>query len=379
MIGVEESLLLVERNGRKKSIKGSNLTLLTQDDILLINRDGELQKVTWVDASTLSDIRDTDLFACWKDGVNYHLTGATFKELYPLPEMVIDYFHFNTNIKEDPLPIEDGSIISHSWKVSNAKDVHVDGVGWNWGSYAHEGRVSVTYTGDPGRQFLYILTATDFEGNVKTAQIEGVITGKKVKITKWDWPTGQKYYGEWCYGYWETKHAEKLDKNGYKVYANFNADTASGEESWRWYPTENGYQSMVGKAYSKYDDTTVSEQAWVYVKGFSINPSRIFDYSTNGKVGGNMRPKVDIPNEDKIYGASGTEMSVTWKLKGMTKGNEEATFGSVSNQIDSTRDREPRIYFKNRTRNGAITLEVEVVNSDNFEYARDSIQFTIGN
>ena len=83
MIGVEESLLLVERNGRKKSIKGSNLTLLTQDDILLINRDGELQKVTWVDASTLSDIRDTDLFACWKDGVNYHLTGATLKDLYP--------------------------------------------------------------------------------------------------------------------------------------------------------------------------------------------------------------------------------------------------------------------------------------------------------
>ena len=378
MTGAEESLLLVERNGRKKSIKGSNLSLLTQDDILLINRDNRVQKVRWVDPSTLSDIQDTDLFVCWKDDVNYHMTGATFKELYPLPEMVIDYFDFNTTNTERPLPIEEGSTVQHEWRVLNAKEVYLDGVGWHYERDTHEGRSNVAYSGPIGREFPYILTATDFEGNVITEEIKGIVVGPKVQITRWDWPTTTQKYGQVMTGYWATKNAEKLDKQGYKVYANFSGETASGSETWRYYPKESGYQSMVGKAYSKYDDSTVSAQAWIYVTGLSINPSYIFDHVTSGKVGGNMRPKVEITNENKIYDATGTEMSVTWKLRGLTKGDEEATFGSVSSQIDETRDREPRVYFKKKTRSGAITLEVEVVNSDNFEYARDSIQFTIG-
>lgn len=285
MTGAEESLLLIERNGRKKSIKGSNLDLLIQNDILLINRDKKVQKIRWVDTSTLTTIQDTDLFACWKDGTNYHMTGVTFKELY--------------------IP--------------------------------------------------------------------------KVQITQWEWPSGTEKYGAWMTGYWTTKNAERLEKEGFKVYANFSGDTASGSETWRFYPSETGYQSMTGKAYSKYDDSTVSTQAWIWVTGLSINPSTIFDYVTNGKIGGAFRPKVNIPNEDKIYAATETEMFTTWRLIGLTKGNEEASFGSGnSNQINETTDREPRVHFKKKTKNGAITLQCEALNSDNYERSRPEIKFTVG-
>jgi hypothetical protein len=379
MTGAGESLLLVERNGRKKSIKGSNLNLLIQDDMLLINRDDKVQKIRWVDAGTLSDIQDTDLFACWKDGVNYHMTGVTFKGLYPLPEMVIDYFDFNTSKTERPLPIEDGDTVQHEWKVSNAKEVYVDGVGWHYNSTKHERRENVTYSGPVGKEFLYTLTATDFAGNVKTDEIKGVVVAPKVQITRWDWPAGPQSYGQVMTGWWATKNAEKLEREGYKVYANFSGDTASGTETWRFYPIEDKWHSITGEAYSKYDDSTIETQAWVWVTGLSINPSTIFDYVTNGKVGGSFRPKVNISNENKIYSATGTEVHTTWRLLGLTKGNEEASFGTgSSNQINETTDREPRVHFKKKTKNGSITLQCECVNTDNYEYSRPEIKFTVG-
>jgi hypothetical protein len=286
----EDSYYVIERGGSKKKIYGLDLKdKLETGDILLLNRDGQLQTFKWGGPSSIDKIKDTDHFVCWHEphSRNYRVRGSKVKEMM-------------------------------------------------------------------------------------TPAIP------KVEITRWDWPTNTQNYGTEFTGYWATKHAEKLDREGYKIYANFGGDTASGSDTWRVYSTETKYHSITGKAYSKYDDSTVSTQAWVWVTGFSINPCTIFDHATSGMVGGAFRPKVSIPNEDKIYKASGTEMSTTWKLLGMTKGNEEASFGSTSNQINETRDREPRVVFKKKTRNGPITLQCEVINTDTWEYARPEIKFTVG-
>jgi len=226
---------------------------------------------------------------------------------------------------------------------------------------------------------LLLARQGDANYRVTGAAFKELFSGPKVQITQWDWPTTTQKYGTYFNGYWTTKHARRLERDGYQIYANFAGDTTSGTDEWRFHPTTTGYYTITGKAYSKYDDSTDSKTARIHCTGYSINPSTITDYK-NGMVGGSFRPKVIIPNEDTIYNLSGAEMYTTWTLVGLTPGNEEATFTSpdTSGQINETREREPRVALKKRTRNGPITLKCQVTNPDNFEYARPEVQFTIG-
>ena len=105
---------------------------------------------------------------------------------------------------------------------------------------------------------------------VSGANFQALLQGPEVQITKWSWGSGPGYhqYGQKINGEWETRNAKGLNKNGYKVYSNFDREYASGTDDWYFYPTEDGEHTITGEAFSKYDDSSVIKTATVLVRGY---------------------------------------------------------------------------------------------------------------
>jgi len=162
----EISYYVIERAGSKKRIKGLNLkTKLQTGDILLLNRNGQLQKFKWEGISSTLSIRDDDLFVCWygSDGSNRSVKGSRVKELMT-PAVKIDYFKFNTSSTANPTQIPLGTTMSHRWSVENARTVNVKATTWNWSSDKHTGSNSVSYMGVANH--TYTLDAYGWDGRV---------------------------------------------------------------------------------------------------------------------------------------------------------------------------------------------------------------------
>ena len=183
MTTAEESYYVIERGGRKKKIQGVHLAdKLEIGDILLLNRDGKVRTLEWLGLPSINYIKDSDHFVCWKDAPhnrNYRVRGSRMKEMMR-KAMVIDYFKFNTNDTSSPTMIPLGSSMAHKWKVTNAKTVYVNGVGWHWESHQHSDSVSISYMGVADK--TYNLDATDYSGNT----IRRSIHAKVYDDRKWD-------------------------------------------------------------------------------------------------------------------------------------------------------------------------------------------------
>ena len=215
---------------------------------------------------------------------------------------------------------------------------------------------------------------------VSGANFQALLQNPIVQITKWNWGSGSGWhqYGQRVNGEWETRNAERLNKNGYKVYSNFGGEYASGQDDCYFYPAEDGEQTIKGEAFSKYDDSSVIKIATVRVRGISINPARLQDTKDNLGTGYRMNPKLVMTNSSLLE-SKGNRLSCTWKLKGMTNGDEEASFEPdklVDEYYDSNNKNPPTVYRRGKTRNGPIELYAEGLNPTNYERARVSHYFT---
>lgn len=202
----------------------------------------------------------------------------------------------------------------------------------------------------------------------------------EVQITKWSWPEGSGYhqYGATINGEWETRHAKGLNRNGLKVYSNFDGEYASGVSELWFYPTVDGQHIIEGEAFSKYDDSSVIRTARVLVRGISINPASLQDTKDNITAGARMHPRLVMANSELLE-SKGGRLSCTWKLRGMTNGDEEASFEPdelVDEYYDSDNKSPPTVYRTSKTKNNFIELYAEGLNSHNYEHARVSHYFT---
>ena len=201
-----------------------------------------------------------------------------------------------------------------------------------------------------------------------------------VQITKWSWPGPPGYhpYGATIKGEWETRNAKGLNRNGYEVYSNFSGEYASGKSEFWFYPTEDKECIIEGEAFSKYDDSSVIRTATVLVRGISINPARLQDTKDNIPAGQRMNPRLVMANSELLE-SKGGRLSCTWKLRGMTQGNEEASFDPdklVDDYYDSNNKNPPTVYRTGKTKDNRIELYAEGLNSQNWERARVSHYFT---
>ena len=215
---------------------------------------------------------------------------------------------------------------------------------------------------------------------VSGANFQALLQDPIVQITKWNWGSGPGWhqYGARINGEWETRNAKGLDKNGYKVYSNFGGEYASATDEVYYYPAEDGERTITGEAFSKYDDSSVIRTATVLVRGISINPARLQDTKDNIPAGQRMNPKLIMANTELLE-SKGTRLSCTWELRGMTKGNEEASFDPdklVDSYYDSDNKNPPTVYRTGKTKNNLIELYAEGLNPSNYERARVSHYFT---
>ena len=215
---------------------------------------------------------------------------------------------------------------------------------------------------------------------VSGANFQALLQDPGVQITKWSWPGGPGYhpYGATIPGEWETRNAKGLNRNGYEVYSNFSGEYASGTSEFWFYPTEDKECIIEGEAFSKYDDSSVIRTATVLVRGISINPARLQDTKDNIPAGQRMNPKLIMANTELLE-SKGTRLSCTWELRGMTKGNEEASFDPdklVDSYYDSGNKNPPTVYRTGKTKDNLIELYAEGLNSTNYERARVSHSFT---
>ena len=217
---------------------------------------------------------------------------------------------------------------------------------------------------------------------VSGANFKGLLQDPNaVEITKWYWPAGWHPYGATIPGDWETRNAEGLNRNNYKVYSNFDREYASGQSEYWFWPTEDKECIITGEAFSKYDDSSVIRTASVWVRGISINPARLQDTKDNIPGGQRMNPRLIMANSELLE-SKGQRLSCTWKLKGMTKGDEEASFDPdklVDYYYDGENKNPPTVYRRDKTRNGPIELNAEGLNPNNYERARLSHYFTCEN
>ena len=376
----ERSYFLIERGGKKKRILGSNLDKLQKDDILIINRGDNLMRLRWEDKSTLSKIEDSDLFVIYSStlAANYRVTGKSFKDLIPLDPMVIDYYHFVGNDTQvQPYPIQQNEVVRHRWSVSNAKTVVVKN--GNLVFEEHQDDRRVTYGGNPGFEGSWVLTATDFEGNVITEEITYVMTGPKVQVTKFKCPGGVWHaYAAPLEIEWETRHAKDFEIDGWHQYAVYTGEYARDTYTTYRYPSEDRNYTIKGEAFSKYDDSTDYDVGTVYVRGISMVPGNLTNTKDNLSPGGKMHPQFSVNNSLHLENA-GASISRTWDLVGMTKNEEECSFaiGSlVDHYFDGDGKNPPTIHRRSKTKNGPITLRVEAVNSHNYERVRAEHKFT---
>ena len=214
---------------------------------------------------------------------------------------------------------------------------------------------------------------------VSGANFKGLLQDPNaVEITKWYWPAGWHPYGATIPGDWETRNAEGLNRNNYKVYSNFDREYASGQSEYWFWPTEDKECIITGEAFSKYDDSSVIRTASVWVRGISIKPVSLQDTKDNLIPGQRMRPTIVMSNTSSLE-SKGSRLSCTWDLKGMTKYDEEASFDPdklVDHYYDSDNKNPPSVYFRGVTRNGPIELRAEALNSTNYERERLSHRFT---
>lgn len=214
---------------------------------------------------------------------------------------------------------------------------------------------------------------------VSGANFKALLQDPKVQITRWNWPVGSWHeYRADIIGYWETRNAEGLNRNGYKVYSNFNEEYASGQTEFWFWPTEDRECIIEGEAFSKYDDSSVIATATVYVRGISINPASLQNTKDNLTAGARMNPTISMANSSLLE-SKGTRLSCTWDLRGMTEGEEEASFAPdklVDHYYDSDNKNPPTVYRQNKTKNGPIQLHAEGLNSNNYERARLVHYFT---
>ena len=215
---------------------------------------------------------------------------------------------------------------------------------------------------------------------VSGANFQALLQGPTVQITKWSWPGGPGWYqyGATIKGEWETRNAKGLNRNGYQVYSNFDREYASGSSEYWFWPTADKECIIEGEAFSKYDDSSVIRTATVLVRGISINPARLQDTKDNIPAGQRMKPRLVMANSELLE-SKGGRLSCTWKLRGMTKGNEEASFDPdklVDEYYDSDNKNPPTVYRTGKTKNNLIELYAEGLNSTNYERARVSHSFT---
>ena len=208
---------------------------------------------------------------------------------------------------------------------------------------------------------------------VSGANFQALLQAPEVQITKWSWGSGYGWYqyGARINGEWETRNAKGLNTNGYKENADFSGEYASGQDNWYFYPAEDGEQTIEGEAFSKYDDSSVIRTATVLVRGITINPAILQDTKDNIPAGARMFPKLVMANGDRLE-SMGNRLSCTWKLRGLTNGNEEASFEEdrlLVEYYDSDNKNPPTIYRTNKTKNGPIELYAEGFNPSNSERA----------
>ena len=219
----------------------------------------------------------------------------------------------------------------------------------------------------------YQVSGANFKGLLKDPNA--------VEITKWYWPAGWHPYGATIPGDWETRNAEGLNRNNYKVYSNFDREYASGQSEYWFWPTEDKECIITGEAFSKYDDSSVIRTASVWVRGISINPASLKHTKDNLAVGFKMYPQLVMANSELLE-SKGQRLSCTWRLKGMTNGDEEASFDPdklVDYYYDGENKNPPTVYRRDKTRNGPIELNAEGLNPNNYERARLSHYFTCEN
>ena len=216
---------------------------------------------------------------------------------------------------------------------------------------------------------------------VSGANFKALLQDPKVEITKWSWGHSPGYYhqyGQKINGEWQTKHAEGLNKNGYKVNAYFGQETAGGYDDCYFYPAEDGEFTIEGEAFSKYDDSSVIRTATVLVRGITINPAILKDTKDNIPAGARMFPKLVMANGDRLE-SMGNRLSCTWRLRGLTKGNEEASFDPDrlrDEYYDSDNKNPPTVYRTGKTKDNLIELYAEGQNPTNWELAPVSHYFT---
>jgi hypothetical protein len=372
MTGAEESLLLVERNGRKKSIKGSNLNLLTQDDILLINRDGKVQKIRFSSSSTYNAIQDTDLFACWKDDVNYHMTGVTFKDLLGKgPE--IEYFRHTL---DSPYTLCPGSSERYSlqWKVLGDTTCVIKSPNGSVFSYAKSGNIGVSVT-ELGT-FEYTMEATGSNGVVEIRKIS--FTTRCLNPTNTlSGPSSSTYGTSYTLNYTQSNHS-RGDLAGSSVY------DSSGSKTFTRYPTKEITYCSTLESYNCCG--SVRSTHCVKVPGFSVAPVSLSGVPSQPKKKEQFTVTPSYGNSSKLK-----NVEYKWELEsGIDSGFANFNGNAAGRPGQFTSDeRTPLIYVINNThsKNGnavsqppgklpdGVKLKLTVKNKDNNEESSTYVYF----
>ena len=374
MTGAEESLLLIERNGRKKSIKGSNLNLLTKDDILLINRDGKVQKIKFSSSSTYNAIQDTDLFACWKDDVNYHMTGVTFKDLLGKgPE--IEYFQHTL---DSPYTLCPGNSVRYNlqWKVLGGTTCVIK----HSNGYVY----STTQSGDMAINLSelatieYIMEATGSNGVVETRKISAT-TVCALPTNSLSGPSSSTYGTSYTLNYTQSNFSNG-DLAGSTTYK------SSGSQSYTRYPTKEITYCSTLTSYNCCGNKKSTH--CVKVPGFSVSPVSIGGVPSQPKKKDQFTVTPSYGNSSKLK-----NVEYKWELEsGIDSGfaNFNGNAAGRPGLFEST-DRTPLIYVINNTHsnNGSavsqppgklpdgVKLKLTVTNKDNNETSSSSVYFKI--
>jgi len=375
MTGAEESLLLVERNGRKKSIKGSNLNLLTQDDILLINRDGKVQKIRFSSSSTYNAIQDTDLFACWKDDVNYHMTGVTFKKLLGKgPE--IEYFRHTLG---SPYTLCLGYTHRYNlqWKVLGDTTCVIKAQNGNVLSTAQSGDLVITVDSLGTSEFT--MEAKGSNGVVETRKISAT-TVCALPTNSLSGPSSSTYGTSYKLNYTQSGHTTG-DLAGTTV------RDSSGSKTFTRYPTKEITYCSTLESYNCCGSTRATH--CVKVPGFSISPISFSGVPSNPK----KKDQFTVTPSHNTNSGKTNNVAYKWELEaGIDSGfaNFNGNAAGKPGLFEST-DRTPLIYCINNTHNkkgdavtnppgklpDGVKLKLTVKNKDNNESSSTYVYFKI--
>ena len=374
MTGAEESLLLIERNGRKKSIKGSNLNLLTQDDILLVNREGKVQKIRWVGASTSSNIQDTDLFACWKDDVNYHMTGVTFKDLLGEgPE--VEYFRHTL---DSPYTLCPGTSERYNvqWKVLGDTTCAIKATNGHVFSTAQSGSIVIVASELGTSEF--IMEATGSNGVVEIRKISAT-TVCNVPTNSLTGPSSSTYGTSYTLNYTQSGHTSG-ELGGVTV------NNSSGSKSYTKYPSKETTYCATLKSTNCCG--TKSTTHCVKIPGFSVAPVSLSGVPSKPKKKDQFTVTPSYSNSGKLK-----NVEYKWELEsGIDSGfaNFNGNAAGRPGLFEST-DRTPLIYCINNTHSNndnavnnppgylpdGVKLKLTVKNTDNNEESSTYVYFKI--